>query len=262
MERVTSADGTEIAYERHRPGGDTAGQSPAICLHGTGVTRHVWRRFLDSAEGTMFVVPDRRGRGESGDSDRWAFERELEDVAALAAAEAPDGPVTLVGSSFGGLLSMGAVERIAVDRLVLYEPPMPAATVEGEDHESLAAEVERHIESGDRETAVRQFFEEATGAAGVEEWPIWPDCVTLAETVARECRVVESFDPTDRLLAVPTLLVRGMYSPDYLRAGIDVLERLLPDTWVVEVEAGHAGVAVAPDQVGRAVDAFIAPESD
>jgi alpha-beta hydrolase superfamily lysophospholipase len=68
-------------------------------------------------------------RGESGDTTPWSFERELEDVTALAAAAAPDGPVTLVGSSFGGLLAMGAAERVEVDRLVLYEPPMPAATV-------------------------------------------------------------------------------------------------------------------------------------
>ncbi len=69
-------------------------------------------------------------RGESGDTTPWSFERELEDVTALAAAAAPDGPVTLVGSSFGGLLAMGAADRVEVDRLVLYEPPMPAATVE------------------------------------------------------------------------------------------------------------------------------------
>jgi pimeloyl-ACP methyl ester carboxylesterase len=256
MRRVTSADGTEIAYERHEMA-PPPGRPPAICLHGTGVTRHVWGRFLEAAGGTTFVVPDRRGRGESGDADSWAFEREIEDVVALASAAAPDGPVTLFGSSFGGLVAMRVAERTDVDRLVLYEPPMPAATVEGEDHESLADEVQRRIESGNREGAVRYFFEEATGATGVERWPIWPDCVALAETIARECHVVESFDPTGLSLSVPTLLVRGTDSPAYLRSGIDVLADLLGDTRVVEVEAGHAGVAVAPGQVASAVDAFL-----
>jgi pimeloyl-ACP methyl ester carboxylesterase len=256
MERVTSADGTEIAYERHPSGADSGERSPAICLHGTGVTRHVWRRFLDTAAGTTFVVPDRRGRGESGDGTSWEFERELEDVAALA-AETTDGPVTLFGSSFGGLVAMRVAERIDVDRVALYEPPMPSATVEGSGQESLAAEIERRIESGDRAGAVRYFFEEATGATNVEQWPIWPDCVVLAETIARECRVVERFDPGECSLSVPTLLFRGTYSPAYLQAGIDVLEGLLEDTLVVEVEAGHAGVAVAPERVGTAFDEFV-----
>lgn len=264
MQRVTSADGTPIAYERHRSEAtDSGGETPpAICLHGTGVTRHVWRRFRESTDRPTLVVPDRRGRGESGDTTPWSFERELEDVAALAAAEAPDGPVTLVGSSFGGLLAMRAVERIEVDRLVLYEPPMPAATVDGSEHERLAAEVARRIETGDREAAVRHFFEEATGASGIEQWPIWPDCVALAETVARECRVVESFDPGGRSLSVPTLLFRGAYSPTYLRAGIDVLEDLLANTRVVTVEAGHAGVATASPAVASAVDEFVDSGAD
>lgn len=261
MERVTSADGTEIAYERHgsKASGDPAEWSPVICLHGTGVTRHVWRRFLDSATDTQLIVPDRRGRGESGDTEPWSFERELEDVATLAAAEAPDGPVTLFGSSFGGLLAMRAAERIDVDRLALYEPPMPSATVEGSEQESLAGEIERRIESGDRESAARYFFEEATGATGVEQWPIWPDCVALAETMARECRIVEAFDPSGSELSVPTLLFRGTHSPAYLRAGIGVLEDLLEDTRVVDIDAGHAGVAVAPEQVSAAFDEFLAP---
>jgi pimeloyl-ACP methyl ester carboxylesterase len=264
MERVASADGTEIAYEKHRSRADDpeGERPPAICLHGTGVTRHVWGRFLEQASATPFVVPDRRGRGDSGDTAPWAFERELEDVAALAAAEAPEGPVTLVGSSFGGLLAMRATRRIDVDRLVLYEPPMPAATVEGSAHESLAAEVERRIDSGDRESAVRYFFEEATGASGIEQWPIWPDCVALAESIARECHVVESFDPSGRSPSVPTLLFQGDYSPAYLQAGIDVLDEQLPDTRVVEVQAGHAGVAVAPGEVGTAFDNFVESSGD
>jgi pimeloyl-ACP methyl ester carboxylesterase len=266
MERVTSADGTAIAYERRELGSQAAGsvaggpggQSPVLCLHGTGVTRHVWRRFLDHAESGTFLVPDRRGRGESGDAESWSFEQEIEDVAALAAAETDTGPVTLFGSSFGGLLALRAAERIDVDRLALYEPPMPGATVEGREQGGLAVEVERRVRAGDREGAVRFFFEEATGATGVENWPIWPDCIDLAETIARECYVVESFDPAESSLSVPALLFRGTRSPDYLQDGIGVLETVLPETRVVDIEAGHAGVATAPGQIATAFGEFLA----
>lgn len=256
MEQVKSADGTEISYERHTGDSPRSGLSPVVCLHGTGVTRQVWRRFLQQATGTTFVVPDRRGRGESGDTDPWGFERELEDVAAVAAAEAPDGPVTLFGSSFGGLVAMRVAERIAVDRLVLYEPPMPAVTVPDSEEVGVADEVDRRLQAGDREGATRVFFEEATGASSVEDWPIWPDCVALAETIARECQVVESFEP--RSLSVPTLLFRGAYSPAYLQDGVGVLADRLSDTRVVEIDAAHAGVATAPDRIATALRSFLA----
>ena len=256
MEQVRSADGTEIGYERQTGDNPGSWSSPVICLHGTGVTRQVWRRFLRRATGATFVVPDRRGRGASGDTDPWTFERELEDATAVAAAEALDGPVTLFGSSFGGLVAMRVAERIAVDRLVLYEPPMPAMTIPDDKAVGVADEVDRRLRAGDREGATRVFFEEATGATGVEDWPIWPDCVALAETIARECHIVESFEP--RPLSVPTLLFRGAYSPAYLQDGIGVLADLLSDTRTVEVDAAHAGVATAPDRIVTALRSFLA----
>ena len=256
MEQVRSVDGTEIGYERHTSDSPGSWSSPVVCLHGTGVTRQVWQRFLRRAAGATFVVPDRRGRGESGDTDPWTFERELEDVAAVAAAEAPDGPITLFGSSFGGLVALRVAERIAVDRLVLYEPPMPAVTVPEDETVGVADEVDRRLRAGNREAATRVFFEEATGVTDVEDWPIWPDPVGLAETIARECHVVESFEP--RPLSVPTLLFRGVHSPAYLQDGIEVLADRLSDTRTVDVDAAHAGVATAPERVATALDTFLA----
>ncbi len=256
VKHTTSADGTEIGYEVHERAAQGGGPT-VVCLHGTGVTRQVWGRFLASASGARFVVPDRRGRGASGDASSWAFERELADVVALATAESPDRQVTLFGSSFGGLLSLRAAERLDVDRLALYEPPMPAVTVENSEAVGVADEVDSRLAAGDRQGAVRLFFEEATGASNVEAWPIWPDCVALAETIARECHVVESFDPGELSLSVPTLLFRGEHSLPYLQSGIDLLDDRL-QARVVDIEAGHAGVAAAPAQVASAFDEFVA----
>jgi pimeloyl-ACP methyl ester carboxylesterase len=249
VQQVTSADGTEIAYERH-------GEGPAvICLHGTGVTRQLWRPLVGHlADDATLVMPDRRGRGESGDAETYAFERELDDVAALA--EPVDRPV-LFGSSFGGLVAMSAADRLDIAGLVLYEPPMPAVTVE-EPYESIADRMERLLESGEREAAVKLFFEEATGAENVERWPIWPDCVALAETILRESAVVEEFHPDDVSVSVPALLLTGERSPAHLRRSVSILDERLPDTRVVEIEgASHAGIATAPAQVAAAVRDFL-----
>ena len=78
LERVTSADGTTIAYER-------SGQGPAIVLlPGGSVDRHSndgLAAVLSSSE-TVYNV-DRRGRGDSGDTLPYAIEREIEDIAAV-----------------------------------------------------------------------------------------------------------------------------------------------------------------------------------
>lgn len=252
MHHVSSADGTTIAYDRVGEG------PPIICLHGTGVTRHIWdgvAGHLDDSQATL-IIPDRRGRGESGDTLPWAFERELEDVAALV--DAVDGTVSIFGSSYGGLLAVRAAERLSVEQLLLFEPPMPREVVSPDDeYESLAARVRERLDMGDREAAVRLFFEEATGASNIESWPIWPDCVELAETIARESAFVERFELGTPSVTVPTLLFRGRYSPEYLQRGVGVLAERLPDTTTVEINSSHAGVVTAPEEVANAVGQFL-----
>ncbi|MGQ0735539.1 MAG: alpha/beta fold hydrolase [Acidobacteriota bacterium] len=82
--RVTSADGTSIAYER-------AGQGPAILLlHGGGQTRRSWneRGYVERLSKQFTVITmDQRG---SGDSDKpkalaaYSLDRVLQDITAVA----------------------------------------------------------------------------------------------------------------------------------------------------------------------------------
>jgi pimeloyl-ACP methyl ester carboxylesterase len=249
MHTVVSADGTEIGYERHGSG------QPLLCIHGTGVTRRIWLPLVSElVDDATCLVPDRRGRGASGDAAEYDFERELGDMRAVA--DTTSMPV-LFGSSFGGLLALRLAERLPVAGLILYEPPMPAVTVD-EAYESLAGRMEELLAAGERERAVKLFFEEAAGARTVEQWPIWPDCVDLAETIIRESAVVESFRPGDPDIDVPVCLLTGERSLPNLRASIDVLEGLLSDTRRVELDGvGHAGMAVVPTQIAAAVREFL-----
>ena len=74
MEKVTSKDGTEIAY-------DTYGSGPGLALVAGGFTDR--SRYVADAEALSSAFTavnyDRRGRGDSGDTLPYAVEREWED---------------------------------------------------------------------------------------------------------------------------------------------------------------------------------------
>jgi pimeloyl-ACP methyl ester carboxylesterase len=78
MEKITSHDGIQIAYQRSGTG------PPLILVHGTGGSATRWAPVAPTlAEHFSVYAVDRRGRGESGDSASYAVEREYEDIAAL-----------------------------------------------------------------------------------------------------------------------------------------------------------------------------------
>ena len=79
METVSSANGTPIAFER-------TGSGPSLVIvHGnTARTITRWELIRPRLEDHFTVhAIDRRGRGDSGDAQKYSLEREFEDVAAV-----------------------------------------------------------------------------------------------------------------------------------------------------------------------------------
>jgi len=66
---------------------------------------------------------DRRGRGESGDTQPYAVEREIEDIEALIGEAG--GSAFVYGISSGGVLALKAAAKLGgkVKMLALYDPP-------------------------------------------------------------------------------------------------------------------------------------------
>jgi pimeloyl-ACP methyl ester carboxylesterase len=81
IERVRSADGTEIAYRRVGAG------PPVVVMHGALASSLSWLAVAQRlADRFMFLLADRRGRGASGDGTaRHALGRAVEDAQALLA---------------------------------------------------------------------------------------------------------------------------------------------------------------------------------
>jgi len=245
MQTVPSSDGTSIAYERHGDG------PPVVLLHGSSGTRHAWDLVVPHlADEFTLVVPDRRGRGASGDADSYDLGREVEDLRAIL--DAVEGDARVFGHSFGGLLALAAAEEVAFDRLVLYEPAVLVGEHRGDD---LAARMQQRLDAGAREEAMKLCFQDAGGVPVPEQLPIWPEDVNfhLAETVVRENEAVESYRlPANPEIDCPTLLLTGTESPEYLQAGIEKLATRITENTVVRLDGvGHAGVATAPERVAE-----------
>ncbi|WP_226022363.1 alpha/beta fold hydrolase [Halomicrobium salinisoli] len=259
MQTVTSADGTRIAYERHGEG------QPLVLLHGDA-TRRFWDPVVQRlADDYTVVVPDRRGRGDSGDGADWSLEREVED--ARAVVETADDDPVLFGHSFGGLQAIELTRTDPVAAVVAYEP----SVIVGEYRETadLADRMEAALDAGDPERAARLHLREvlhggeigdAAFEAWLDDWPLWPEYVRFADDLYRMDRAIERYELPDELgVDAPALLLTGTEGPAHLRESVRAVQEALPDGRLVEFEGvGHAGPAEAPERVASAVGEFLA----
>jgi pimeloyl-ACP methyl ester carboxylesterase len=79
----------------------------AVLLHGLGANRTVWQPMTAIAEKHWpgrWLAPDLRGHGRSLHQGPYGYASHAADIAELIADE-PDGSVTLVGHSFGGVVA-------------------------------------------------------------------------------------------------------------------------------------------------------------
>ncbi|GGM42369.1 alpha/beta hydrolase [Longimycelium tulufanense] len=113
--RFRTSDGAELHVTSTGPADAPV---TVFLLHGWALTGDTWRRVTDEllagAGGAVRVVrPDNRGHGRSRPTPRGSasIARVAEDLAELIEAEAPTGPVVLVGHSMGGMALMALAEQ-------------------------------------------------------------------------------------------------------------------------------------------------------
>ena len=240
---VVSPDGTRIAAWRSGTG------DPLVLVHGTTADHTRWARVLPvlSSHFSVYAI-DRRGRGASGDSDQYAIEREIEDVAAVIDSIA--GPVTLVGHSWGAICSLEATRLTAgVERLILYEPPIPVGIEIYPP--GLLDRLEALLDAGDREGVLITFMTEVLRVAPrqaelLRGLPGWEGRVAAAHTVVRETRAHAhyQFDSDGwGQFNVPTLLLYGGESPPFLIRATEMLHEVIPGSTLRELP-GHQHLAM------------------
>jgi pimeloyl-ACP methyl ester carboxylesterase len=256
---VTSTDGTPIAYWRSGEG------PPLVLVHGTSADHTRWAGVLPlfEAHATVYAV-DRRGRGQSGDAEPYAFEQEFEDIAAVvdAVASAEGRPVNLLGHSSGALFAVEAArltEHMA--RLMLYEPGFP----EPDDPKRIRPRAEALLAEGKREEMLELFFREVVQVSEEElellkSRPSWAGRVAAAHTIVREEYAPYRFDPS-RIGAVdvPTLMLLGGDTPEFITEMSGAVARALPHvTTVVMPGQQHIAMDTGPELLAGAVLEFMA----
>jgi hypothetical protein len=229
MNRLTSSDGTTIAFER-------SGDGPPVILVCGGSTDRTANAPLSELLAEHFTVfnYDRRGRGDSGDTAPYAVEREIEDIDAVIAVAG--GSASVYGTSSGAALALeAAASGLAITKLALWEPsyivegrPRPPA-----DTARIYAEL---VAAGRRGDAVEYFMAKVVGippelVAEARKAPWWPAQEALAHTLAYDATIMGDYSlPAERVASVmvATLVIDGGASFPWIRKTAQAIADIIP----------------------------------
>jgi pimeloyl-ACP methyl ester carboxylesterase len=182
------------------------------------------------------ITYDRRGRGESGDTEPYAVDREVEDIAALL--NEAGGSACVWGMSSGALLALEAARRLTgIRKVALYETPLivddsRSAT---EDH---WARIREAVTAGRRGDAIRVFLQMVgvprVFIALMRLLPGWSKLKAVAHTLPYDGALMQEHQPGRPLSAerwasvtAPTLVMDGGKSPQWMRNGNHALASVL-----------------------------------
>lgn len=258
MPTVTSNDGTRIAY-------DSVGSGPPLILV-AGATQY---RAVDqttselarllAAGGFRVISYDRRGRGDSGDTQPYAVEREIEDIEALVTEAG--GEASLFGMSSGAVLAAEAAARgVPVTKLLMYEPPMVLDDSGPPPQPDYVEKIEGLAKSGDGDAMA--YFVSMVGMpeeqlAEFRQSPIFPAFAAVEHTLAYDGRIMEPYGKGEPIppgawdgALQPTVVFAGGDSPDWMQNAARAAAEAAPD----------GDVRIVPGQTHEFDPAVLAPE--
>jgi len=227
MNTVQSADGTTIAFDKSGNGQalilvDGALEHRSMPSEMTQLAAHLSQHFT-------VIRYDRRGRGDSTDTQPFAVEREIEDIEALIDEEG--GSAFLFGISSGAALAMEAAIALGdkVKKLAMYEAPYnsdEAARRAWRDYRKILTELLAAGRPGD---ALGSFMMlvgvPADHLEGMRHHPMWPMWEAVAPTLAYDASV-----PTEKAarVTVPALVMNGSASFPFMHPTALALAKAMP----------------------------------
>lgn len=250
MKTIQSKDGTTLAY-------DIYGSGPAL-IYITGAS--CFRSFMPvvqdakafAKEFTVYNY-DRRGRGDSSDTQPYAIEREVEDIEALI--DAAGGKANLYGHSSGAVLALEAALDLGgdrVDKVVMYDPPYVHDEAERSEYGKLSQQVRDLLRVGKNARAMTTFLK-GIGMPKlfvylVRLMPGWRTMAALAPTLAYDIALTRNLPPVVRAarITVPVQLIVGEKSPAGIHDVANQLVKAIPGATFIQLAGqGHMAGAKA-----------------
>ncbi len=242
MNKVISADGTPIAFERLGNG------PPVIVVGGANCDLAIIHPLAEALAQHFTVINyDRRGRGNSSDTAPYTVEREIEDLAALLTDVG--GTTSVYGHSAGAALVLhAAAHGLPFEKVILHDPPYGPDGEHARQSREYADTLTKLLADGRRSDAAALFMTKVgtppDAVAGMRTQPWWARMEALAPTLAYDSQVMGDLSrggaiPTEVLGKVtpPTLVLSGeRNAPWMINAGKQIADgvpngrhRLLPD---------------------------------
>jgi len=276
--------------------GDPA-SPPVILLHGFPESHRTWREIAPRLEDRFrLFMPDQRGFGASDrpqEIEEYKTELLVDDVFALADALGAE-KFALVGHDWGGAIAWPAALRgdPRLTHLAVINAPHPVifqkSLIENEDQRAASQYINAFKAPGFEKIVERQgfdwFFDKTfSGHVDIRRIPEAEKQQYLAEwsqpgafnamlnwyrggrmivpppgiTIPLPDWVLKAF-PT---VKVPTLVVWGLKDTALLPVQLEGLDKLVADLTIVRLpDAGHFAPWEAPDEVARALGAFLAAD--
>jgi pimeloyl-ACP methyl ester carboxylesterase len=237
MKTVTSKDGTTIAFDR-------SGKGPALILVG-GMFE---QRAMDSETAQLAAFPllaqhftvfhyDRRGRGDSTDTQPFAVEREIEDIEALI--DAAGGSAFIFGISSGAALAFEAALALdgKVRKLAMYDAPYNDDEAARQAWRNFRKQLKKALAEDRRGDAVGLFMMllgmPADQLDEMRQHPMWPMWEAIAPTMAYDAAAMgeDASVPTERAtrMTVLTLIMDGGESYPFMHESAAALANAIPN---------------------------------
>jgi len=269
QKNVTSKDGTIIAYEQTGTGPVVIVVAAALADRGgtTRLAKHLAEHFT-------VINYDRRGRGESADTQPYAIEREVEDIEALI--DANGGSAFVFGSSSGSVLALEAANTLGakIKKLFMYEPPFIIDGSHPPMPDDFIQQVTRLVSADKRNDAVKLFFAKGMGIPAFAVtlmrflMPGWSKMAAIAHTLRYDLTILAGTQtgqplPAERWASAisPTLVMVGSKSEVFFHDGAKALATLVPSVQYASLEGrDHSAILMAAKALADAAGQFFLKE--